>query len=102
MLAHTENTEIHLSQKRLSIGVYVLVVNFLNLFGKYFFFEVHISLVLMDIVVNMSIIIYYIIQLMHFFRLTSGFVNLRGLTNPDVNQKRMHQLFCYMTLSLFS
>ena len=21
---------------------------------------------------------------------------------PDVNRKRMHQLFCYMTLSLFS
>ena len=21
----------------------------------------------------------------------------RGLTNPDVNIKRMHQLFCYMT-----
>ena len=27
----------------------------------------------------------------------------RGLTNPDVNRKRMHQLFCYITLhaSLF-
>ena len=25
-----------------------------------------------------------------------------GLTNPDVNRKRMHQLFCYMTLSLYS
>ena len=24
------------------------------------------------------------------------------LTNPDVNRKRMRQLFCYMTLSLFS
>ena len=28
--------------------------------------------------------------------------HFRGLTNPDVNRKRMHQLFCYMTLSLFS
>ena len=28
--------------------------------------------------------------------------HFRGLTNPDVNQKGMHQLFCYMTLSLFS
>ena len=28
--------------------------------------------------------------------------HFRGLTNPDVNRKRMHQLFCYMTLfSLF-
>ena len=27
---------------------------------------------------------------------------LRGLTNPEVIRKRMHQLFCYMTLSLFS
>ena len=26
----------------------------------------------------------------------------RGLPNPVVNRKRMHQLFCYMTLSLFS
>ena len=49
-------------------------------------------------------------------RLTPGFVNPRtvmfteakprwtplwGLTFPDVNLKRMHQLFCYMTLSLF-
>ena len=28
--------------------------------------------------------------------------HFRGLTNPDVNRKRMHPLFCYMTLSLFS
>ena len=27
--------------------------------------------------------------------------HFQGLTNPDVNRKRMHQLFCYMTLSLF-
>ena len=27
--------------------------------------------------------------------------HFRGLTNPDVNQKRMHQLCCYMTLSFF-
>ena len=28
--------------------------------------------------------------------------HFRGLTDPDVNRKRMHQLFCYMTLfSLF-
>ena len=25
--------------------------------------------------------------------------HFRGLTNPDFNPKRMHQLFCYMTLS---
>ena len=53
------------------------------------------------------------IQLMHLLRLTSGFVSprtvmfrrveyhFRGLTYPDVNLK-MHQLFYYMTLSLFS
>ena len=28
-------------------------------------------------------------------------ITVLGLTNPDVNRKRMHQLFCYMTLSLF-
>ena len=28
--------------------------------------------------------------------------HFRGLTNCDVNQKRMHYLFCYITLSLFS
>ena len=28
--------------------------------------------------------------------------HFRGLTNPGVNRKRMHQLFCYMKLSLFS
>ena len=27
--------------------------------------------------------------------------HFRGLTNPDVNRERMHQLFCYMTLSPF-
>ena len=25
--------------------------------------------------------------------------HFRGLTNPDVDRKRMHQLFCYITLS---
>ena len=41
--------------------------------------------------------------------ITTGFVNprivirpgehhFRRLTNPDVNRKRMYQLFCYMTL----
>ena len=28
--------------------------------------------------------------------------HFRGLTNPDVNQKKMYQLFCYNTLSFFS
>ena len=63
-----------------------------------------------------------IIQLMHSFEVNiricqpekvmsteakSGFVNrlgghhFLGLTNPDVNRKRMHQLFCYMKLPLF-
>ena len=52
-----------------------------------------------------------------FLRLTSGFVNprtviitevsrgehhLQGFTNHGVNRKRMHHLFCYMTLSFFS
>ena len=27
--------------------------------------------------------------------------HFRGLTNPDGYRKRMHQLACYMTLSLF-
>ena len=35
-------------------------------------------------------------------RLTSVNITGLGLTNPDVNLKRMHQLFCYTTLSLFS
>ena len=58
----------------------------------------------------------YIIQLMHSFEVNirickpensdvhrgKAEVNhFRGLTNPDINRKRMHQLFCYMTLSLF-
>ena len=28
--------------------------------------------------------------------------HFRGLTNPGVNGKTMHQLFCYMALSFFS
>ena len=53
-----------------------------------------------------------IIELMHSFELIiricqpeNSDVNralFLTLTNPDVNRKRMHQLFCYMTLSLFS
>ena len=53
-------------------------------------------------------------QWVRFFRVTSGLVNprswcvfrfmcehhFRGLNNPDVNWKRMHQLFCYMTLQV--
>ena len=27
--------------------------------------------------------------------------HFRGLSNPDVNRKRMHQLFCYLFLVLF-
>ena len=49
------------------------------------------------------------IQLMHSFDINIRICqpensehHFRGLTNPDVNRKRMHQLFCYMTLSLFS
>ena len=54
------------------------------------------------------------IQLMHSFLVNiricqpensdvhRGEHHFRGLTNPDVNRKRMHQLCCYMTLSLFS
>ena len=45
------------------------------------------------------------IQLMHSFEVNIRICqpensehHFRGLTNPDVNQKRMHQLFCYMTL----
>ena len=29
-------------------------------------------------------------------------ITFEGLTNPDINQKRMRRLLCYMTLSLFS
>ena len=29
-------------------------------------------------------------------------ITFEGWPNTDVNRKRMHQLFCYMTLSLFS
>ena len=29
-------------------------------------------------------------------------VHFRGLSNPDVNQKIMHKLFCNITLFLFS
>ena len=55
-----------------------------------------------------------IIQFMHSFEVDiricqpensdvhRGEHHFRGLTNPDVNLKRIHQLFCYMTLSLFS
>ena len=50
-----------------------------------------------------------IIQLMHSFEVNFRICqaknsehHFRGLTNPDVNRKRMQQLFCYMTLSLFS
>ena len=49
-----------------------------------------------------------IIQLMHSFEVNIKICQPensdvhRGLTNPDVNRKRMHQLFCYMKLSLFS
>ena len=35
-------------------------------------------------------------------RQSRGGHHFRGLTNPDVNRKRMHQLFCYMTLPPFS
>ena len=28
-------------------------------------------------------------------------ITVLGFTNPDVNLKRMHQLFCYMTVSLY-
>ena len=52
---------------------------------------------------------YVIIQLMHSFEVNIRICQpensehyFRGLTNPDVNIKRMHQLFRYMTLSLFS
>ena len=51
----------------------------------------------------------YILQLMHSFEVNiricqpeNGEHHFRGLTNPDVNRKRMHQLFGYMTLSLIS
>ena len=30
--------------------------------------------------------------------LQRGEIHFRGLTTPDINRKRMHQLFCYMTL----
>ena len=46
-----------------------------------------------------------IIQLMHSYEVNIRICQPenRGLTNPDVNRKRMHQLFCYITLhaSLF-
>ena len=56
------------------------------------------------------------IQLMHYFEVNIRIcqsensdvhrgeaevnITVLGLTNPDVNPKRMHKLFCYMTLSL--
>ena len=55
-----------------------------------------------------------IIQLVHSFEVNiricqsknsyvhRGEHHFRVLTNPDVYRKRMHKLFCYMTLSLFS
>ena len=50
-----------------------------------------------------------IIQLMHSFEVNIRICqpensehHFQGLTNPDVNPKRMHHLFCYMPLLGFS
>ena len=70
---------------------------------------------------NMSDLFYFLgkrfkilhIQLMHSFEVNIricqsknsdahlGEHHFRGSTNPDVNRKRMYQLFCYMTLHVF-
>ena len=50
-------------------------------------------------------------QLMHSFEVNiricqpensdvRGQHHFRGFTNPDVNRKRKHQLFCYLTLNV--
>ena len=40
---------------------------------------------------------WFSIQLTHSYEVEHHFL---GLTNPDVNFKRMHRLFCYMTFYL--
>ena len=92
----------------------------LNLCTFMFFYQIYLLIFTFPLrLLQLRICQFSIIQLMHSFEVNIGICqpekndvlftkrsrrehHFRGLTKPDVNRKRVHQLFCNMALSLFS